>query len=201
MFADPDTATTLEASVFPSLITDWMVTISQQPQQNPPMFVTMIYTKTASFLPEIFCLLRALFRWPFSPYLLHWAVSFILAILGKFSMDLTHKIVFLSWVPSWIQLSLLVQLNHFVPPISMPWSHKNIAAFSATLGSLSPGEIFLYSNFFYFIGRPLGTKASKRGSETASLLLVVLWTAPVLWWRSCPNPKNPKTAVLLAVLS
>ena len=127
--------TTLEASPLGFLTTDWIGIKSR----NASMFVTMWSVQplstsmpavfhwvraaqyspsgeakvgpiaTDSCLPPSLCLLHALSRWPFSPHLLHYAISFLLQSLATCPGIHTHKAV--SFRGSLLEVTLHCQCN------------------------------------------------------------------------------------------
>ena len=151
--------TTLEASLLGFLTTNWMGTKSR----NASMFVTVwsvqqlstsmpavfLWLRAAQYsssgeanvgsnatdsrLPPSLWILHVLLSWPFSPHLLHCAVSPFSCSAWQSVQGSPTQSSFPSLVPSWSHASLPVPLNHFVPCASVLCSHGSSAAFSSTL--------------------------------------------------------------------
>ena len=186
--------TTLEASLLVFLITDWKSTKSR----NASMFNTMWFVQplstsmpavfhwvraaqysspgeanvgsiaTDSCLPPSLCLLHALSLWPFSPQLLHCAVSFLLQSLEKcLGIPHTEQFSFLGfllevtlhWQCRWTTLSF-VHLCCALTEVLQPF--PQLCEFVAGL------KLSCITKLSYLIGRPLWTKALKRVTESAS---------------------------------
>ena len=192
--------TTLEASSLWFLTTDWMGTKSRdasmfvimwsvQPlsKSMPALFhwvrAAQCYSSgeanirliaTDSCLPPSLCLLHALSGWPFSQHLLHCAVSFLLQSLAKCPEN-PHTKQFLSLVPLFKSRFNAVPLNHFVPCVSVLFSHGSSAAFSSTLWSSLLGYSFpVYQNFHTSLADHWGRSRWLESLRLLPLLLVAL---------------------------
>ena len=186
--------TTLEASPLGFLTTDWMGTKSR----NSSMFVTMWSVQplstsmpavfhwvraaqhsssgvanvgpiaTDSCLPPSLCLLHALSRWPFSPHLLHCAVSFLLQSLAKCpGIPHTKQFPFLGpFLKSRFTVSATEPLCPLCLCTVLSW--KFCSLFLNSVKFVAGLKLSCITKLSYLIGRPLRTKALKRVSETAS---------------------------------
>ena len=123
---------------------------------------------TDSCLPPLLCLLHALSRWPFSPHLPHFAVSFLLQSLVKCpGIPHTKQFPFLG---PFLKSSFTASATEPVIPLCFcaVLSRKFCSLFLNSVKFVAGLKLSCITKLSYLIGRPLRTKALKRVSETAS---------------------------------